>query len=211
MLQSVRVSPATSHHLRAPSYVFIYMLPTFLFFFFYCAMVIYTGESSFPLPSSIVFTGRHPLNLHLPHPSPVLPIFPALCVLLRSSNFPFDFGGNAFFTNQRGSQPAPPPLTPSQVLFLHPSFPLSLPPPCALPSLSPVLAPLGPPGQRGDKGAPIISLLVLIWAAQGFQVPPITPRNIITSSPGNTVSLRHTLMHTHTHMHRPSYTDAHRL
>lgn len=51
------------------------------------------------------------------------------------------------------------------------------------PSLTP---PPFPPGRWRDKGAPIISLLVLIWAAQGFQVPPITPRNIITISPGNT-------------------------
>lgn len=80
------------------------------------------------------------------------------------------------------------------LLFLHPSLP---PPPSPLPPQSPILAPLGPPGQRGDKGAPIISLLVLIWAAQGFQVPPITPRNIITSSPGNTVPRTHTLLHTH--------------
>lgn len=153
MLQSVRVSPATSHHLRVPPppHIPIYLYTCFLLF--YCAAVIYTGEASFPLPSSIVFTAEYPLNLLPPHPFPVLSIFLALCVLLRSSNFPFDFGGNAFFTNQRGSQPAPPP-TPSQVLFLQPSFPPSLPPPRALPSLSPILAPLGPPGQRGDKGAP---------------------------------------------------------
>lgn len=193
MLQSVRVSPATSHHLHVPHppYIFIYMLSPF----FDCATC--TGESSFPLPSSIVFTSENPLNLLPPHPSSVHSIFPALCVLLQSSNFPFDFGGNAFFTNQRGSQPAPlhPPKSSSST---PPSLLLSL---LSVPSLLslPVLAPLGPPGQRGDKGAPIISLLVLIWAAQGFQVPPITPRNIITSSPGNTVSLPHTLMHTHTH------------
>lgn len=107
-----------------------------------------------------------------------LPPSPALCVMLRHSNFPFDFGGNAFFTNQRGSQAPTPP-------FPHPR--------------SPSLAPLSPPGQRGDKGAPIISLLVLIWAAQGFQVPPITPRNIITSSSGNTAPHAHTLADTEAH------------
>lgn len=94
-----------SSHLSPPTrpYVFIYILPTFD-----CTTVFYTGGSSFPLPSSFVFTGVHPLNLLQLHPSPFLSIFPALCVLLRRSNFPFDFGGNAFFTNQRGSQPAPP-------------------------------------------------------------------------------------------------------
>lgn len=121
-----------SSHLSPPTrpYVFIYILPTFD-----CTTVIYTGGSSFPLPSSFVFTGVHPLNLLQPHPSPFLSIFSALCVLLRRSNFPFDFGGNAFFTNQRGSQPAPhhpDTHTPSQHLFLHPSFPLSLLP---MPSL----------------------------------------------------------------------------
>lgn len=186
-----------SSHLSPPTrpYVFIYILPTFD-----CTTVFYTGGSSFPLPSSFVFTGVHPLNLLQLHPSPFLSIFPALCVLLRRSNFPFDFGGNAFFTNQRGSQPAPPSHRHTHTLPTPIPPPLlpSLPPPHALPSRSPVLAPLGPPGQRGDKGAPIISLLVLIWAAQGFQVPPITPRNIITSSQGNTVPLSHTFMHTHT-------------
>lgn len=183
--------PLTTYTFPTPPYIFIYMLSPF----FDCATC--TGESSFPLPSSIVFTSENPLNLLPPHPSTVHSIFSALCVLLQSSNFPFDFGGNAFFTNQRGSQPAPlhPPKSSSST---PPSLLLSLLPVPSLLSL-PVLAPLGPPGQRGDKGAPIISLLVLIWAAQGFQVPPITPRNIITSSPGNTVSLPHTLMHTHTH------------
>lgn len=131
MLQSVRVSPATSHHLRIPPYIFIYMLSTFFFLFLLCATVIYTGELSFQLPSSIVFTSEYPLNLLYPHPFPVLSIFPALCVLLRSSNFPFDFGGNAFFTNQRGSQPAPPPHT------LPSLFPSSLLPSSLFSSLCP--------------------------------------------------------------------------
>lgn len=48
-----------------------------------------------------------------------LPPSPALCVMLRHSNFLFDFGGNAFFTNQRGSQPPPPP-TPTPNLPLSP-------------------------------------------------------------------------------------------
>lgn len=162
----------------------------------------------FLFPTSFLFTHTYPLFSRppslSPHPSPFLSLSPALCVLLRRSNFPFDFGGNAFFTNQRGSQAAPPP-PPHLPPFLPPPL-LSLPP-SLLQSL--FLAPLGPPGQRGDKGAPIISLLVLIWAAQGFQVPPITPRNIITSSPGNTVPHTHTL--THTCMHRLSDTDTHRL
>lgn len=105
----------------------------------------------------------------------------------------------------------PPPPAPRTILLPPPQLPspTSLLPTttAALPPQSPVLAPLGPPGQRGDKGAPIISLLVLIWAAQGFQVPPITPRNIITSSPGNTAP--HT--HTDTGMHTLSDADARRL
>lgn len=82
-------------------------------------------------------------------------------------------------------------------------------PPPPLLSLDLLLLPCSsPPGQWGDKGAPIISLLVLIWAAQGFQVLPITPRNIITSSQGNISS--HNLLdmktliqrvHKHHHTH----------
>lgn len=164
----------------------------------------------FLFPTSFLFAHTYPLFSPAPslspHPSPFLSLSlsPALCVLLRRSNFPFDFGGNAFFTNQRGSQAAHPP-PPSPLPLSSSSFPPSLPP------QSLVLAPFGPPGQRGDKGAPIISLLVLIWAAQGFQVPPITPRNIITSSPGNTVPHTHTLTHAHTGMHRLSDTDTQRL
>lgn len=121
MLQSVRVSPATSQHLRTPP-IYLYTCFLLLVFFVYRAMVIYTGECSFPLPSSIVFTSGYPLNLLPPHPSPVLSIFPALCVLLRSSNFLFDFGGNVFFTNQRGSQPphTHPPTPPFLLLSLLP-------------------------------------------------------------------------------------------
>lgn len=56
-----------------------------------------------------------------PHPSLFLSLSAALCVLLWHSNFPFDFGGNAFFTNQRGSRAAPP-LSSS---YLPPSIPPS--------------------------------------------------------------------------------------
>lgn len=200
VLLSVRVSPATSHTTYAPSQIYIH--PPFSYPTAYPYRWILLSSSPPP------FYSHTPIHCFLPLPSShpthllfslSLSLLPALCVLLRRSNFPFDFGGNAFFTNQRGSQAAPPSSSSSPSL-LH-FFP-------SLPPQSLVLAPLGPPGQRGDKGAPIISLLVLIWAAQGFQVPPITPRNIITSSPGNTVPHTHTL--THTCMHRLSDTDTHR-
>lgn len=162
-------------------------------------------NSPFLFPTSFLFTHTYPLfsppPFLSPHPSPFLSLSFLLCV--------FCFGAVIFrlisevmhflqIKEEARLHPPPPHLPPSSS-----SFPPSLPP------QSLVLAPLGPPGQRGDKGAPIISLLVLIWAAQGFQVPPITPRNIITSSPGNTVPHTHTL--THTCMHRLSDTDTHRL
>lgn len=152
-----------------------------------CEICIHCGQ---PIISKET---RPYLPMHLT--APLLSYSP-LYVLLPLCNFPFDFGGNAFFTNQRGSQDAPHPPSPDLLLLPYSS----------------------PPGQWRDKGAPIISLLVLIWAAQGFQVLPITPRNIITSSQGNTSShnlldmkkLIHRVHNHHTHQtkkHRKK--DAH--
>lgn len=98
----------------------------------------------FLFPTSFLFTH---LPTVLPYLTPCLLscpthllFTPTLCVLLRRSNFPFDFGGNAFFTNQRGSQAAPtssfsssffsPSLPPSLLVFSLPSLlflPLSAP------------------------------------------------------------------------------------
>lgn len=125
--------PATSHHLRIRLYINVYIC-------LQCATVIYTGESPFPPPSSfLIHTHTHTSTglppYFPPHPSPFLSISPALCVLLQRSNFPFDFGGNAFFTNQRGSQATPPSHSSS---FTPPS---SLPSSPALPSRSSILPP----------------------------------------------------------------------
>lgn len=173
------------------SYLFI--LPTHHLYLFPPSLfpsnsVIYTGESfsSFPPP----FYSHTPIHCLLP-PAPPIHFSPSLllCVFCFSAVI-FRLISEVMHFLQIKEEARLPPLS-------LPSPPPLPPPPPSLPPQSPVLAPLGPPGQRGDKGAPIISLLVLIWAAQGFQVPPITPRNIITSSPGNTVPHTHTLLHTH--------------
>lgn len=153
--------------------------------------------SSFPPP---FYSHTYPLS----SPPPSLPLHPSPSLLLCV----FCFGAVIFrlisevmhFLQIKEEARLPPPLLLLLLPSLSPFLSLSLPPtsssfpPCPVSRSRP---PLGPPGQRGDKGAPIISLLVLIWAAQGFQVPPITPRNIITSSPGNTAPHTHTLEHTH--------------